>query len=1284
MRLSELCSLTSVWMTNKSEKANTILLKRKVVKKLAGVKWTPEQEAAINLQGDNILVAAGAGSGKTTVLIQRIINRLVDLENPVDVDKLLVVTFTNAAAAEMKHRLAVALHKAIAQRPQDKHLSRQLSLLQRAQITTLHSFCLDVVRKYSYLLDLDPQSQIADETDLYILKEKVLEDVFEKFYGMENSPLKLLLKAYSRGIDDRAVKNMILLVVEYANSTPYPDEWLNNLAEPYQSGNIRHWVDYMLENVRDDFASFVQMYDDILDICSTSTDGLENYTETLLAEKCALEAVTSDDDGEENEYDEYDEYFDDSIDDGCPSEYEDLYEDWDLYKEKIDNITFGRLPAVRNADSDLKDSIQNRRKGIKDAVKKYQENYFNWSQYEIELSVERLTPVAEALVTLCNAYLAELKKRKKAKKYLEFSDLEHYCLEILADETVAQQLKNEFEEVFVDEYQDINNVQEAVLNAVSRPDNRFMVGDIKQSIYRFRMAEPGLFNAKYNSYEKGIGGIRIDLMDNFRSQSNIIDCINFLFRRLMTGGNLEVMYDQKAELKAGNKDLPRLPVDLLILDSESIGANSDYSVYPSDESFENGSDGGETDPIADMAKAEKEALVIAEKIKEELQNGRKYADFCILLRSVQNVGVVIRDVLQKAGIPCITDGQSNFFETPEIEVAVSLLKIIDNPLQDIDMAAVLHSPVVGLSLAELAKLRILLPGEPLYKAMALSEDWRIKAFYQMLKTFREPMNISGMADFCQRVFSQTGLFAVMSAQSNGELRCENLLELISVAGEYDRNAYGGLYRFITYLEWLRIKGKDSRRQVTSGNAVTVMTIHRSKGLEFPVVFIAGLDKKFNEMDLRNDIILHRDMGLGMRYVDTDNYTKCKTIGFWAIAKKIAWESRAEELRILYVAMTRAKERLILVGTVKNYNSITAKALKSISYTQPQLPHNLVKNCGSYLDWLLLALCGHHDFKDFLYGFVSFGVGGNSKDNGEWRVTVIESLSADGLSEESEEEFANSEFLEANLQKTVIENSVKKQLDWQYPHAAMSQMPIKWSATALNKTKDFVLKTAENSAEENQEVMKDAEEQVKDEPFLHSLEWYAERGTCIHFLLENIDLQKINQGAEPKILFAELLENYNTAEDIKKSVSIAKLACFFRSKIGRGLLKAQQDGGIVLREADFTLVLTIDELAQVFFGKNDVSEAEIREFADGYNLNYEIDRNERVFFQGVIDLCFATAGGWYLVDYKSGSSKDLKDDDVRQKYGSQIMLYNMALSKITGQKIIGKYIYYTSDNRFVEF
>lgn len=1235
-----------------------------------GVNWTAKQEEAITYQGENILVSAGAGSGKTTVLIERIIRRLLDEESPIDVDRLLVVTYTNAAATEMKHRLAIALQRAIAANPDNKHLSRQISLLQRAQITTLHSFCLDVVRKYYYLLDLDPDTKIGNETDLFMLRETVLDEVFGDFYDSENSPLRLLLRQYSRDMDDRVIKDMVQATVENANSLPEPKEWLAGLQQAYIEVDIEEWVQYFVENCRQELEYFVKQYDEIIALCAEPANGLENYHEIFMAEGAklhrALEALTN----------------------------FAAASDWDGCVDAFRQIEFQNLRGVstKGCDADIKKRITAERTKIKELIKKdYQGQYFCQSYKNILDSVAALQPLAAALVQLCLAYMELWQSRKREKRYFEFSDLEHYCLELLKNEEIAAQLRAEFAEVFVDEYQDINRVQEAILNAVSGSDNRFMVGDIKQSIYRFRMAEPGLFNEKYDKYGQGMGGHRIDLMDNFRSQQNIINCVNYVFRRLMTGGQLEINYDQAAELQAGNTTLPQLPVELIILNAEKIegSGKSVNSHNDKADDFE--------DPIADMQKTEKQALVIAERIQAEIARGKAYGDICILLRSVKNTAMVMKNVLQQAGIPCMSDGQGDFFETPEIQIAVSLLKIIDNPLQDIEMAAVLHSPIVGLSLAELAELRLLAPEDSLYAAMAESGDRRIEKFMQQLEDFRNPAKLMGMKDFCKRVFTESGLFAVMTAQPGGGLRRANLQEFLSVAAEYDQAVYKGLYRFLSYLEWLQRKGKGAPRQTASQNAVTIMSIHRSKGLEFPIVFLAATEKKFNTVDLNRDLLLHRELGLGLRLVDLEKRIKYKTIGFDAIAKKMEWEIWAEELRVLYVAMTRAKEQLILVGMEK-LSAVYKKIAAAQSEKSRQLPAMLVKKNHSYLHWLLLALGGHQDCHALCAKENSEMPAAVCNDMSCWRVEIVNELNPAILKAEDNRLQQGSRLIAEKLQQTKISAQLADAMSWQYEHNDIATLPIKWSASALHNMKKetdpvakwrFVDVSQENGAVEmadgiaNKIAAEIAEADAEAAQTVGGSRDYAAIGTCVHYLLETVDLARVTAGENPAAIMTELLAEYELPTEDKARINISRVADFFVSPLGNRLLAAYRAGGTIMREADFTLVLSIKEFAEVFYNCRQVSEEQIAEFSARFKLNYHKNAGEKIFFQGIIDLCFETEEGWVLADYKSGYNRHLKDKAVAEKYGSQLKLYQMALEKISGRGVCGKYIYFTADNRLVE-
>ena len=652
---------------------------------MAEIKWTESQKDVFRIHDTNILVAAGAGSGKTTVLIERIIRSIINASNPVDVDKLLVVTFTSAAASEMKNRLATALRNELVTNPDNSHMLRQLALLERSQICTLHSFCLDLVKRYYYYLDLDPDSKIANETDLYVLQESVLDELFENAYARENSGLKLLLKHYARGIDDRVVKDMILQAVSTANSLPDPKGWFDELKKTYDNVDINNWLNYIVSEAINEVNYYLEQYDSIIKISESEINGLTKYCDVLLDEKNQITKLAEILNNYQNE------------------------NHWDSCVLASQSIEFISLPSITKKmphDLQLKQQIQDVRNAVKKSIADISTKFFYDSYENIKESIIYLQPVCSAFVELCIDFMDLWKAKKRAKCYLDFSDLEHMALELLQIEEVSNTLKNDFAEVYVDEYQDINRVQEAILDAVSKPNNRFMVGDIKQSIYRFRMAEPQLFNEKFIDYGNGLGGQRVDLMDNFRSQKNIINCINYLFRRILCGKQLEISYDKDAELNPGNDTLPELPVELLLLDKESVDANLDAMF-------------DEEDPIAEMKKAEKEAIVMAERIHSEIKDGKNYKDICILLRSAKNTSLVIKDVLEKSGIPAMSDGERDFFDTAEIEIMISLLKIIDNPLQDIEMASVLHSPVVGLSLSELAELRLLAPDASLYDAVSV-------------------------------------------------------------------------------------------------------------------------------------------------------------------------------------------------------------------------------------------------------------------------------------------------------------------------------------------------------------------------------------------------------------------------------------------------------------------------------------------------------------------------------------------------------------------------------------
>lgn len=1200
--------------------------------------WTDEQLAAMQKGAGNLLVAAGAGSGKTAVLIERVLGIITDESEPVDVDNLLIVTFTAAAAAEMRTRLAKALRERLQEEPQNSLLRRQLVLLQRARIMTIHSFCLEILKEHGYLLGLDAKSRIGSEGELAILRERVMDEVFEEAYADEESGLKLLLRQYCRGIGDESLRELVLRLLTFAESMPDVEGWLSGLSEVYVNNKPDDWLAYFAECLRADLSELAEQAAEVV----RAAEYVPKYLPLLQAEAAALRDLA------------------------------DVAQDGDLAElvDGLSEIKFGRLPSITakdEVDPEDKERVQNLRKRLKDGVGGLLQDSLPIINGSLADELRELAPSAEALVNLTLNFHRAWQAAKRRAHLWEFGDLEHYALDLLQNEAlgVAAGLKQRFYEVLVDEYQDVNRVQETLLAALSRDDNRFMVGDIKQSIYRFRLAEPGLFMEKFAAYGEGQGGRRIDLNRNFRSQPWVLDGVNFIFAQLMRGGNTEIVYDEAAMLYAGRKDMPQYPCELLIIDKEAV----------------RGQAGDEENPLAEMQTAELEGRLLAERILAEYESGRDWSEMVILLRAVKTAAPTICRELAAQGIPCVTDSQEDFVSLPEVQTVMNLLAVLDNPRQDIPLAAVLHSPLVGLNMADLADLRVGTGGgeQSLYEGLCQTHRPELLEFLLKLDDWRQKSREMGVAELLEYIYNRTALPELMESLPGGNLRRRNLNEIKQLAAEYDESGSLGIARFLRFLQAAGRRQKSAPKDSVP-NAVRIMTIHKSKGLEFPVVFVAGLGGRLNEDDFRRDILLHRTLGLGMRRVDLAGRRKYLTFGYNVIMRKARWENIAEALRILYVAMTRAEEKLVLVGAADTKKLAVQINSRGRGNT---VPTGFLAANRAFLPMVAAALAAHPDGKPLrdLAG-MPFDVGADiAGAGGRWRVEIVHGLGGSATVGE-QEVFSFADWLSGeNDADNELKEAVAAGLRREYPAAALSALPVKWSATAMDKLQPLAVASEQEQAVEQIERSDDFSEEIAENAGKsgRTAEWYAAMGNLIHSLLEKADLAAIAEGgsaeAELAAKLARVAANYPS--DVAAAVSAERLARFFTTSLGGRLLAAVRDNGTVLREQRFCAKLTVAELKELNLGA-------WRKLMAATGLAEEAAAEEALFFQGVIDLAFydKSADGWVLVDYKTGGHRGMDDTAVVEKYGWQLGLYRHALAAATGENIASGWIYFTAGARAV--
>lgn len=1241
---------------------------------MADTKWTNEQLQAIETRRCNLLVAAAAGSGKTAVLVERIIRIITNEENPVDIDKLLVVTFTSAAASEMRERIATAISKSLEKSPNSKNLQRQLTLLSRANITTMHSFCLDVIKNYFYTIDLDPSFRIGDETEAILMKNEIIEELFEEYYEEDNEDFKKLIEAYSSSKDDEKLKEMILSLYRFSMSGPWPQQWLKEKAEDFNISTLEEfdkseWVKVLRDNLRVELNGFLNMYKRAIEIIN-DTSGLEPY----------LDAFYSDYNYLENAYE--------SLNGGLN----------DIYIA-LNSISFIKLKTVKKnqvSDENAQSAVKNIRDSVKKKVKGLIESTFEFTPQEALDGIIGVYPFMKTLASITLEFLRRFDEKKREKNILDFNDLEHLCLKILIDKDennniipskVAEYFREFFDEVLVDEYQDSNSVQETIIDLVSRRSlkeaNVFMVGDVKQSIYRFRQAKPELFLDKYNKYflKEGKSNRKIQLYKNFRSRQEVIEGVNYIFKMVMsqTVGELEYTNEETlnlgADFKSTNDENSILggDIELHILDKSGIVKEENIDV--SDEE----SEGKEEEEEEDIDAITLEAKIVSKRIKElfEPKDGKKfkvfdkdtneyrdvrYKDIVILLRATKNWAEIFLDELGSEGIPVYADTGSGYFESIEIRTIMSLLKVIDNPLQDVPMIALLRSPIVGFTAEELSDLRLLHKDLYFYEIIKevtegiheVSEDLKFKcvSFVAALNKWRKKSIYTPIDEFIWYLYMDTAFYGYVGAMPNGKLRQANLKILFQRAKQYESTSFKGLFNFINFINKLRKSSGDMGSAKVLGeneDVVRIMSIHKSKGLEFPVVFTSGMGKQFNLIDLSNSVLYHEELGFGPSYVNLETRNSYSTLAKEAIKKRIRLETLSEEMRILYVAFTRAKEKLIITGATSNLEKSINNWVSSAALDENIILPSEVLKGKSYLDWICMAIC-KHVCGEKLRNVAGAGRELITSDFSKWDIKfwnknlLIMDKNLEVIDEVEEKKSI------INYKEVVVDNEINRRLDYKYKFVECSMLPSNISVSDLKK-KEF---TYGDEIHDVVEVFK--EKQVLKPKFLKEEKGLsaAERGTVIHYVMQRLNYDRVNNVTEIKEQIKEMVMDKSLTEKEASVVWHNKIYKFFESSLGKRLLIAYKEGRLVSRELPF-----FTQLSSVEYDSN---------------LNVETYADEKIRLQGIIDCFFEEEDGIVLLDYKTDYVDDNNINEVIQRYKLQIKYYKDALEKITGKNVKESYLY----------
>ena len=1197
------------------------------------MKWTTEQQKVIDLRDRDILVSAAAGSGKTAVLVERIIQRVTDQKNPIDIDRLLVVTFTKAAAAEMRERIGAAIDAQCEAHPYDAHLRRQSALIHNAMITTIDSFCLFVVRNHFEEINLDPNFRIADEGEIRLLEQDVLDRVFEENYAAENASFLAFIDAYSNKRSDQAVRDMVSKLYRMSLSSPWPGEWIGALAKPYEAQDTKELLQSemmrdLTEHVRLVLADMKRQLGKLHGI-AILPDGPQVYAPTIEQDMALLEGVEEADD-----YEKLCAFF--------------------------AGLKFTNLSPIRKFAGDVlkKEAVQNGRNAIKKEIEGLRKDYFAMDVAALYEQIVRLRPVAEELVRLTLSYTKEMELAKKKKRIVDFSDIEHFALRILVDEktkepkSTAAEFREHFAEIMIDEYQDSNLVQEAIMRSISKEadggHNMFMVGDVKQSIYRFRLARPELFMEKYGRFEVTDSvHQRIDLHQNFRSRRQVVDFCNDIFYKIMSPDLGRVAYDEDAALNCGatypeisevaerNAEAIKEKQSVEMCEHPIGSFNMDAELLLVDEQDELLAD----EP--DLDKRHLEAHLVATRIQQLMRDGwvtdkatgalraPKYSDIVILFRSLKNWGTDFVQVLSEHGIPAHVESATGYFSALEVQTVLNMLRILDNPYQDIPMAAVLKSQIVGLDEEEMAQIRVRDETVP-FAAAALAAmqeedaDEKLREFYEKYTLLRGMRDLP-IHELIQKILDVTGYGSYVAALPAGERRAANLAMLIEKANDYEKTSYRGLFHFVRYIDLLQKYEIDFGEADTTGenaDVVRIMTIHKSKGLEFPIVFVSGLAKKFNQMDANEKLVVHPDLGMGICEISGQPKRQKNCLFRSEIADRIKRENLGEELRVLYVALTRAKEKLILSGVIKDEAKTIGQYEGNVTEKQP-ISYRQRVGAACYLDWILPAMLSYPQ---------RYTIG----------VVKPESIVMEQVAAAAEARMDYDALMQRIGQADATQKAKYETLfAYEYPYQSEAGRKSKYSVSEL-KHDSMVLKYDHNEgeAEVPEFLLKEHESYIPD--FARDEErgetsgevnQGALRGTAVHRVMECLD-------------FAALAEVDTTDADAVQS--------FVRRELDR----MTAVGELTIEQANLVIPSMIEGFVQ-----NDVAlrmaQAALR--GDLYREKPFVMQYEDVLVQGIIDVFWLEEDSIVLLDYKTDRVKEAAELVLR--YQKQLELYADALSRV---------------------
>lgn len=1177
--------------------------------------YTKEQEQAIFLRGKNIMVSAGAGAGKTRVLVSRMAELIMDKEHPIEADHFLVMTFTNAAAAEMKERIGTELEERLEKDPDNLYLRKQIRKIRQADISTIHSFCNHLIRTHYNELAIDPSFRIGEEGELFLLRQQAVEQVLEEAYASGRESFLQFVEAYAPGKNDTVLEEMIEDLYHFSRSFPNADGWFEKTGkEAAILAGKDGWdtsaaVTLLLSKAQKESLQIQEELYQLLE--SVTEDSPEKYTGLLQEIKEYIDSLTQ-------------------------------AKDYNSYYKVLSQKSISSFPRASQKEKEweLYEEVKEFHQKVREQINSQKENVFTTPAEELQREAAVIYPLLEEYMALTKRFAEIYFLCKKEKNVYDFDDLEHFALELLVESydkqgeaqpsETAKELSKKYKMIFVDEYQDTNLVQETILEMLlnKKHNSLFTVGDVKQSIYRFRQARPDLFLRRKDQYiSQADAGVSIELRDNFRSAPGVLTFTNYIFSQLMEKEFGGVDYNEKTALRPGDGG-PMMQdeetSEILFFQKDSASALKEVP----------------EDILAESA-------VICKRIKELIEEGYHYGDMVILLRSGAGRMEPMAEFLEQEGIPVSCDNKTGYFQTREITVMLNYLSIVDNIYQDIPMASVMLSSIGKFTEEELVKLRVLIE-EPvrgkytlydfmrLYMQEGTEEELKkkIRDFLMDLLYFRQQKKEQPLSTLLWDIYERTGFYYDVQLMPDGEKRKENLLMLLKKAEDYEKTVFKGLFYFNRYMKQLKsyeIEMGEAGTSMEEEDVVKIMTIHKSKGLEFPVVFVSGLSKKFNRMDLNKAVLCHPELGIGMECVNTTLRFHHPSLMKKAIQEKVWKDTLEEEMRILYVAMTRAKRKLILTGVIKS-EELEAGMRASIQAQKWR--------AGSMMDWILPVMAEQFRNTDKIWLKARLF---------SW--SDIEELF--NAREREEATFSYRHFIEKYVEGQ-DSSLIKKAFSHVYPNMEATKWKRKYSVSELKSLSQITLPNEESVVYEPDEEERIIPQFLKEE---REEVGGAAKGTIVHKIMEMLPFAKIQTKKQLFDWITDLEQNYPESKQISAKWLYRGIEAFLFSEQGEKIRK-MDEAGKVKKELPFTVGLPVSL------------------------INQDTEAEDTVVVQGVIDACADMGNHLCLIDYKTDQIKEGEEQQLLDRYGNQMLYYKAALEQILEKRVSEIYLYSFSLKKFI--